>query len=392
MLKTGDFRTLALRPEREENTILTVYLDVDQSQQANLNRGFERQLKNMLTSLRDNIRDDRERKAFAMASGRAEDFVARYHVGARGLAIVSDASDGYFWGEETDFPIRSQIRWGREAFVGPLAVAADEYERVDIVLLDRSNLRLFSMFLGEVEEHIQEGSSHRKVRHIKTVGMDHLGSASHVQRKADRQIRLNLRYIAKDMDLMLEQHGVRRIILAGSPEITAELRSVLPKRLQSQVIGTVDLATIATIEEVRNAAAPLAEKFERDAEEKLVQDLVTSAAKSTRVVIGLGHTLHALNQRRIWQLVYAEGFHSPGYECPGCAALFSVENSSCSFCGSVVTSIEDVVERAVDHGVRSGARVEVIRSEEAESSLMNAGGIGAFLRTRTKSVLERSSL
>jgi peptide subunit release factor 1 (eRF1) len=53
----------------------------------------------------------------------------------------------------------------------------------------------------------------------------------------------------------------------------------------------------------------------------------------------------------------------------------------------VVTRIEDVVERAVDHGVRHGASVEVIRSEEAESSLMNAGGIGAFLRTRTASVL-----
>jgi hypothetical protein len=387
MLRTDDLRTLALRPEREENTVLTVYLDVDQSQQANLNRGFEKQLKDMLTSVRDNIRDDRERKAFAMASGRVEDFVARYHVGARGLAIVSDASDGYFWGEETDFPIRSQIRWGREVFVGPLAVAADEYERVDIVLLDRSNFRLFSMFLGEVEEHIQEGSSHRKVRHIKTVGMDHLGSASHVQRRAARQIRLNLRYVAKDMDLMVEQRGVRRIILAGSPEITTELRSVLPKRLQSQVIGTVDLAAMATIEEIRNAAAPLAEKFERDAEEKLVQDLVTSAAKSTRVVIGLEHTLHALNQRRIWQLVYAEGFHSTGYECPGCVALFSVETPSCSLCGSVVTPIEDVIERAVDHAVRKGARVEVIRSEEAESSLMNAGGIGAFLRTRTKTVL-----
>jgi peptide subunit release factor 1 (eRF1) len=49
--------------------------------------------------------------------------------------------------------------------------------------------------------------------------------------------------------------------------------------------------------------------------------------------------------------------------------------------------VEDVVERAVDHAVRKGANVEVIRSEEAESSLTNAGGIGAFLRTRTASGL-----
>jgi hypothetical protein len=387
MLKTDDLRALASRPERRVKTVLTVYLDVDQSEQANLNRGFERQLKDMLASVKNNIRDDSEREAFETASQRVEDFVAGYHLGARGLAIVSDASDGYFWCEETDVPVRNQIRWGREVFVAPMAVAADEYERVGIVLLDRANLRLFSMFLGEVEEHIQEGFSHKKVRHIKTVGMDHLGSASRAQRKADEQVRLNLRHVAKDMDLMFEQHGVRRIILAGSPEITAELRSLLPKRLQSQVIGTIDLATMASIEEIRDAATPLAEKFEHDAEEKLVQDLVTSAAKSSRAVIGLGHTLYALNQRRIWQLVYAEGFHSPGYECPACAALFSLETPSCPFCSSTAASIEDVVERAVDHAVRRGARVEVIRGEEAESSLMNAGGIGAFLRTRTASVV-----
>jgi peptide subunit release factor 1 (eRF1) len=400
MLNRDDLRTLATRPERGENSVLTVYLDVDQSRQANLNRGFERQLKDMLATVRDTItvakpkRDtaqpqvnEGEIKAFELASERVEEFVARYHVGARGLAVVFDASDGYFWGQEADFPIRSEIRWAKEVFVGPLAVALDEYERVGVVLLDRSSLRLFTMFLGEVEEHIQEGFNHRKVRHIKTVGMNHMGSASHAQRKADEQIRLNLRHVAKDMQAMLEQRGIHRIILAGSPEITAELQAILPKRLASQVIGTADVATSATIEEIRGAAAPLAEKFERDTEDALVTDLVTSAAKSRRAVIGLGHTLHAVNQKRVWQLVYANGFHSPGYECPHCAALYSVETALCSLCGSAVTRIEDVVERAVDHAVRKGANVEVIRSEEAESSLTNAGGIGAFLRTRTASGL-----
>jgi peptide subunit release factor 1 (eRF1) len=381
----SEVQTLATRPERPEKTVLTLYLDVDQSRQSNLNRGFERQLKDMLLNLRQTIEGDNEEKAFNTASQRVEDFVARYHVGARGLAAVVDASDGFFWGEEIDFPIRNQIRWNKEVFVQPLAVALDEYERVGIVLLDRANLRLFTMVLGEMEEHIREGFDHKKVRHTKTVGMDHLGAADHAQRRADEQIRLNLRHVTKDIDAMLEQHGVRRIILAGSPEITAGLKAVLTKRLASQVIGTVDIATSATVEEIRNATAPIAEKFERDTEEALVTDLVTAAEKSGRVVIGLGHTLHALNQRRVFQLLYAEGFHSPGYECPGCAALFSFETPSCSSCSSPVDSVEDIVERAVDHAIRRGVRVEVIRGEESESSLINAGGIGAFLRTRTGS-------
>jgi peptide chain release factor subunit 1 len=387
MLTTKDVQVLGSRPERQENAVLTIYLDVDQSQQPNLNRGFEKQLKDMLAGIRATIGNDAEMKSFDIASKRVEDFVAGYHPKARGLGIVADVSDVYFWAQQIAFPIRNQIRWGREVLLGPLAAALDEYERVGIVLLDRANVRLFTIFLGEVEEHIHEGFDHRKVRHIKTVGTDHLGSASRVQRKADEEVRLNLRHFAKDIDDMLEQYGMRRIILAGSLEVTNELRSILPKRLASKVIGTLDLAITSNLEEVQGAAAPLAEKFERVTEEKLVNDLITSAAKSPRVVIGIERTLYALNQRRIWQFVYAEGFHSKGYECPKCGALFSVETASCSFCGSAVNFVEDVVERAIDHAVRRGMKVEVVRGEEGESSLMNAGGIGAFLRTRTACAL-----
>jgi peptide subunit release factor 1 (eRF1) len=243
------------------------------------------------------------------------------------------------------------------------------------------------MFLGQVEEHIHQTFDHRKVRHIKTVGMDRLGSASRAQRKADEEVRLNLRHFAKDMNVVLEQNGIGRIILAGSPEITNELQAILPKRLASRVIGKLDLAISAKLEEIQRAAAVLAEKVERVTEKKLVNDLITTAAKSTRAFIGIGRTLYALNKGRIWQLVYAAGFRSKGYECRNCDALFSVETVSCSFCGSELTVVEDVVERAIDHAVRKGARVEVIRSEEGESSLINAGGIGAFLRTRTAGAL-----
>jgi hypothetical protein len=387
MLTIDELQRILARPERAEKVVLTLYLDVDQSKQENLNRGFEKQLKDMLGNVGKTIQESGETKAFEIASQQVEDFVGRYHLRAPGLVLVFDASDGFFWSQELNIPIQNRIRWSREAFVGPLAVAFDEYEGTGIVLLDRANLRLLTMFLGEVEEHIREGFDHRKVRHTKTIGMNHMGSASRAQRKADEQIQLNLRHIAKDMDLMFEQRGIRRIILTGSPEITNQLRSVLPKRVQSHVIGSVELPTTATIDQIRNAAAPLAEKFERHAETAIVTDLVTSAAKSARVVIGLTHTLYALNQRRIWQLVSAAGFHSRGCECPKCAALFCAGTPSCSFCGSAVSPIEDVVERAVDHAVRRGATVEVIRGTEAESSLMNAGGIGAFLRTRTESVL-----
>jgi peptide subunit release factor 1 (eRF1) len=186
---------------------------------------------------------------------------------------------------------------------------------------------------------------------------------------------------------VVEQRGIRRFILAGSPEVTGEVQSLLPKRLASLVIGTVELAKNATPDEIRKVAAPIAEKFERESEQSLVTQLVTSAAKSRRAVVGLANTLNAVNQSRIWQLVYADEFQAPGYECTECAALFPLEAESCSLCGSSVDSIDNVVELAVAHAARKGASLEIIRGQDTGSSLMNAGGIGAFLRTRTASVV-----
>jgi len=269
---------------------------------------------------------------------------------------------------------------------GGLAAAVDDGEPVGIVLLDRANLRLFTMSLGRIRERLQKEFDRRKLRHTKTIGMDHLESAARAQHKADEQVRLNLRGVMKDIDAIFEQDKVRRVILAGSSGITAELRKVLPKRLASRLIGTLDLAISAPPEEIRLAAVPIAEEFERETERTLVEDLATSAAKSTNAVVGLGHTLHAVNQQRVWQFVYAKNFHSPGYECGKCGALYSMAQVSCPSCGSTVSRVADVVERAVDHTLRKGAKIEVVRGDEAESALMNAGGVGAFLRTRKHNI------
>jgi release factor family 10 len=387
MLTLNDVQMLATRSERPENSVLTLYLDVDQSKQVNLNRGFENQVKDMLAGVKNSLDGTHEAAMFETASARIGQFVAAYSVASRGLTLVCDASDGFFWSKEIDSPVPTRIQWGREALIEPLIAAIDEYEPVEIALVDRANLRLFVMSLGEVHELNGESFDRRKIRHIKTAGMDRLGGASHADHKADEQMRSNFRRMIHRIVSTLEERGVRRLILAGSPEITGQINSLLPKRLASLVIGTVDIAKNASAAEIRKAVAPIAEKFERETEETLVRQLVTSAAKARRAVVGLANTLHALNQGRIWQLVYADGFHSPGYECAECFALMSPEAESCALCGSALNRVEDVVELAVAHAARKGANLELVRGDETGSSLMNAGGIGAFLRTRTASVV-----
>jgi hypothetical protein len=186
-----------------------------------------------------------------------------------------------------------------------------------------------------------------------------------------------------DIDLTFAEEGGGPIILAGSPKITADLHTRLPKRLAARVIGHIDIPISATADRILKASQALVEKRKRDNEKTAVNDLVTAAAKARRAVIGLEDTLRATNHHRIWRLVYADGFQASGYECSRCAALFVVGHMRCPFCRSTLRHIDDIVMRVVDQAIRKDARIEIVHSKRAQSSLMNAGAIGAFLRTRT---------
>ena len=71
-----DLRPLLGRTKRSQNDILSVYLNVDQSHENNLNRGFENQLKTMVSSIRETITDLSELERFRNAVRRIEEFVS----------------------------------------------------------------------------------------------------------------------------------------------------------------------------------------------------------------------------------------------------------------------------------------------------------------------------
>jgi peptide subunit release factor 1 (eRF1) len=384
-MNQDDLRMLSTRPERPSNTALSVYLNTDQSRSDNLNRGFERHLKDMMAVLEKTIHDSCELERFHRAVHRIKDFVSSYQADGRGIVIFFDESDGFFWHASVEFPIKNQARWNHELFLQPLAAAMDQAESYAVALMGQASLRLFVISLGEIDELVAEAFPARTVRHIRTVGMDHLESASQVQRKADEQIRSNLRHIKNVVDSLLQSRQINRLMLAGTPEITKEFHKLLPKRLASRVIGSIDVATVVSPEQLLTAAEPVAQKHEHDTEMRLVDQLVTEAAKRRKAVTGLSNTLNAINQARVWRLVYADEFRSPGLECQQCAALFSAGRASCFYCSASLRPVSDVVEHAIEHALRKGAMIEVVTGKASEA-LINAGGIGASLRARTATI------
>src|SRR5262249_38381384 len=122
-MNRSDLRPLLARPPRADNSVLSVYLNVDQSRQANLNRGFEIQLNDLLAELLPAITEGAELERFHKTVRLVQDFVLTWTTDANSLVLFFDASDGFFWTREVRLPLQNRCRWGRSPFLQPLESA-----------------------------------------------------------------------------------------------------------------------------------------------------------------------------------------------------------------------------------------------------------------------------
>ena len=99
----NDLQPLLSRPEKSTASVLSIYLNVDQSRQANLNRGFETQLADLLLNLRKTIHEPSELASFATAEKSLKEFVSLYEPHSRGLTMFFDAADNFFWHQRNKF-------------------------------------------------------------------------------------------------------------------------------------------------------------------------------------------------------------------------------------------------------------------------------------------------
>jgi hypothetical protein len=94
MISKEEMGTLIGRKGKPGHPVLSVYLDVDQSRETNLNRKFEVSLGNLLRELEQGLVNQSEREEYAADAERMRRFVSNYRPGARSLVIFCDALRG----------------------------------------------------------------------------------------------------------------------------------------------------------------------------------------------------------------------------------------------------------------------------------------------------------
>jgi peptide subunit release factor 1 (eRF1) len=120
-------------------------------------------------------------------------------------------------------------------------------------------------------------------------------------------------------------------------------------------------------------------RVEREREQQVVKELLNGNGRFP-VALGLEPVLSALQEGRIWRLVYAAEMQPRGGQCSNCGALHVRADGACDYCGAPLRAIDNLFEPMTERVIQSDAYIEEVNGPAAVDLKRRADGVGAILR------------
>jgi peptide chain release factor subunit 1 len=304
--------------------------------------------------------------------------------GIPGLALFSCSDRDFFRAYPTAIGFRNRLRVSRKPHLKPLTHLLDYYAYYGVIVVDRIGARFFEYHLGEVQKvAVITGDDVRKLKHgggsTRGGGTISAGGQRGGQGGRDEEevASRNMRDSAIAAQKFFANRPIRRLFIGGTAKNVAQFRENLSKQMQSRIAGTFAVDMSAGEHELHQRALELLKEANSERETKLVQNLITTAAKGGNAVVGLDPTLKGIGEGRVQTLVISDGYRTPGFIDEQSKYLTVYEGDSLPFAESKLVAVDDVIEEAVSNTIELGGTVEIIGGNP---DLEKAGQIGALLR------------
>ncbi len=353
---------------------LTLYVDIDQTHQANRNRGYVTQAEAMVKELRARQGDDAE---LQRASSKVLELVRNLEPQGRTALVVVHTPNGVEEVHQIRVRMTPSIHWRRGAYLRPVLEALDEYERYAVVLTDKKRARIFTSYLGELVEHSDLISA--TGTRTQTTGTDQWWSQKRFQRHHDQEVALHAKRVVDALHDLSLRVPFDRLIVGGPQEAATQVAKLLPRRLHGKLVKTVAMPVTAPAAEVQARVAEVQEEMERQQEVEMVEGLLSELHASGKAVSGAAAVVDAVNEGRVWKLFYVNGFTIEGRECRNCGALTVGDEATCRYCDGSLEGVPHFVDRLNRAVLETSGRVEIVDGPAAEM-LSKVGSMAALLR------------
>ena len=356
-----------------EHPVTTVYLSVDGRTQPR-KKDYELRLEEALRQVSERGRSLGGDAARSV--GRDVDEIRsfvrdRFDRGrTRGLAMFSSRAAGLWEDVALPRPVRNQATVAPHPDLLQVEQVLEVYESFCTVLVDSEKARILLAELGRIEEQRD------LVDDVPNRHEQGGWSQSRYQRHVDEHRQRHLKHVADVLLRFYKRRNFDRLIVAGPPEVTADLEKELHDYLRQRILARIHLPVTASTDDVLARSLACEAELDRRRVQQAVGQIVGESQAGRQAVAGLAPTLAALGESRVATMVVLTDLRAPGRECPSCGRL-AVKGRRCNACGGETREMTDVVEAAVAQALRQGARVETVAEEVA---LGERGGVGALLR------------
>lgn len=255
----------------------------------------------------------------------------------------------------------------------PLAALAAEAPPAVVVFVDGSHARLIPLDpAGRGDEvTLEHGVPGRHSR-----GGWALLAQSRYQRHVEAHRDEHFEAVIEALQALTAQSGNMRVVLAGEPRIVTVFRSRLPTALAGRLAGTIAGARYEPASTLADRATSLLARLDASEQERVVDEILTEAAKGGQAVAGVEGVLRAVGRGAVRRLYLLKGFSAAGAACTVCAAAQPGEAATCRACGGPTKRV-GLAYQVGDRVVAAGGEVVVI---DTHAALGRAGGMAALLR------------
>jgi peptide chain release factor subunit 1 len=353
--------------------VLSAYLDLDPERQPT--RSYRIVFEDLVKAARDGL-DKAARVELQAEAAKVQAWLDARQPSGLGLAIFSSMPADLWQAWFLSVPVPDRLSYEAHPLVVPLLSLIEDHQRYVVAVVDKESARLLTVFEGVIESR-QAFTDFVPGKH------DQGGPAQpRYQRHHETHVLWHVKRVAQRLSELLRNREFDRLIVAGPEEATTELREQLPHELKRRLAATVPAEMDAGDAVILRMTQQIEQRVERESEAGLVAELIDAWKANGNAACGLAPTLDALYLRQVRTLVIAEGQTLAGSECPVDSRLEPGRPEECPTCGTEMTPVGDVIDRAAQQTLEQDGQVEIVREAAAERLRAECDGVGAVVRFR----------
>jgi peptide chain release factor subunit 1 len=263
--------------------------------------------------------------------------------------------------EEVALPqvVRDRVLVDAAPYVRPMLTALSELHRACVVLVDRAAACVWEIYQDEMRElnNIRD----RTVR--KTSYADELAEYR-VRNRADELTKRHFRNVIQVLDELFRTRDFDLLIIGGHDYEVPAFTELMPQDLRAKVAGTfcADPGS-AGAAEIRARADAILDRYERDAEQRLVADIEGRVLAGGLAAAGLSTCLWAGSVAAVQTLAILDGAQEPGVVCDQSRWL-GLSGDTCPVCGRPTRATPDVVAELADIVVAESGAIRHVTAND----------------------------